>query len=70
MAPHSDDVSYMFYIPTRISRILHSNQDTLLEISVGVISGALLPGTIVVRTFDRHKNLHIHLFLLTIFGPD
>ena len=29
----------------------------------------LLRGTIVNRTYGTHKNLHVHLFLLTIFGP-
>ena len=29
----------------------------------------LLRGTIVNRTYCRHKNLYISLFLLTIFGP-
>ena len=27
-------------------------------------------GIIVIRTFDRHKNLHIPVFLRTVFGPD
>ena len=30
----------------------------------------LLRGIIVIRTFDRHKNLHIPVFLRTVFGPD
>ena len=28
-----------------------------------------LRGTMVNRTYGTHKNLHIYLFLLTIFGP-
>ena len=30
----------------------------------------VLRGIIVIRTFDRHKNLHIPVFLRTVFGPD
>ena len=29
----------------------------------------LLRGTLVNRTYGEDKNLYIHLFLLTIFGP-
>ena len=29
-----------------------------------------IPGTILIRTCDEHKNLYITVFLLTIFGPD
>ena len=29
----------------------------------------LLRGTLVNRTYGGHKNLYIHIFLLTIFGP-
>ena len=29
----------------------------------------VLRGTLVNRTYGGHKNLHIYLFLLTIFGP-
>ena len=29
----------------------------------------LLRGTILNRTYGTHKNLHISLLLLTIFGP-
>ena len=30
----------------------------------------VLRGTIIIRTFDQHKNLYITVFLLTVFGPD
>ena len=29
----------------------------------------LIRGTLVNRTYGGHKNLYIHIFLLTIFGP-
>ena len=29
----------------------------------------LLRGTLVNRTYGKHKNLNIYLFLLTLFGP-
>ena len=35
-----------------------------------VRSDLLLRGTIIIRTFDQHKNLYIPVFLLTVFGPD
>ena len=33
------------------------------------VEAVVLRGTLVNRTYGGHKNLYIHLFLLTIFGP-
>ena len=34
-----------------------------------LLDQGLLRGTIVTKTYGAHKNLHISLFLSTIFGP-
>ena len=39
------------------------------ESSSSAVYPILLRGVIVNRAYGTHKNLHIYLFLLTIFGP-
>ena len=52
---------------------LQHSRPTPLELTAVTFKGIeylkLLRVTLVNRTYGGHKNLHIHLFLLTIFGP-
>ena len=38
-------------------------------VAVAMEAASLLRGTIVNRTYGKHKTLNISLFLLAIFGP-
>jgi len=54
-------------------KIIGSSNSVLLSSLVApqaiVYTTEILRGTIVNRTYGKHKNLYICLFLLTIFGP-